>query len=130
MPEVTGHPAAPHVSPAEIDRVTGGAHHDPHSLLGAHPCPGGVVVRALRPLAETVTVVIPDGRRFPASHLRGGVFEAVLPLPAVPDYRLAVTYPAPPGGTAPELVADDPYRFLPTLGLEETTAGPPACKPR
>ena len=116
MPEVTGQPAAPHVSPAEIDRITGGSHHDPHSVLGAHPCPGGVVIRALRPLAETVTVVVPDGRRFPASHLRGGVFEAVLPLPAVPEYRLAVSYPAPPGGTAPELMADDPYRFLPTLG--------------
>src|SRR6476661_9203336 len=62
---------------AEIDAIVGGASHDPHAVLGAHPGPDGVTVRALRPLAETVTVVLPDGRRFPASHLHEGVFAAI-----------------------------------------------------
>src|SRR5262249_34875483 len=63
---------------------------------------------------QTVTVVLPDGRRFPASHLYEGVFAATLPVADVPDYRLAVTYPGP-GGAGPETISDDPYRHLPTL---------------
>jgi len=78
---------------AEIDAIVACASHDPHAVLGAHPGPDGVTVRALRPLAETVTVVLPDGRRFPASHLHEGVFAATLPVTEVPDYRIAVTYP-------------------------------------
>ena len=104
------------VSLGEIDRVVAGTHHDPHSILGAHPGPGGVTVRVLRPLAKTVTVVLPDGRRFPAEHAHEGVFAATLPLGDVPDYRVAVSYPDGNGGPLPELVTDDPYRFLPTLG--------------
>ena len=65
---------------AEIDAIVAGASHDPHAVLGAHPGPDGVTVRALRPLAETVTIVLPDGRRFPASHLHEGVFAATLPV--------------------------------------------------
>jgi 1,4-alpha-glucan branching enzyme len=112
----TTSPADP-VSHAEIDRIVAGTHHDPHSLLGAHPGPGGPVIRALRPLAASVTAVLPDGRRFPLEHVHQGVFSATLPVSDIPDYRIAVTYPAP--GTSevlPETVGDDPYRHLPTLG--------------
>jgi 1,4-alpha-glucan branching enzyme len=50
-------------------------------------------------------------------HVHEGVFAATLPVSGVPDYRLAVAYPAPDGaGTLPETVTDDPYRHLPTLG--------------
>jgi 1,4-alpha-glucan branching enzyme len=86
-------------------------HHDPHSLLGAHPGQGSVTIRALRPLAETVTVVLDDGSRVPMQHVHEGVFSATLPGVTMPEYRIAVTYPG-----APETVADDPYRHLPTLG--------------
>jgi 1,4-alpha-glucan branching enzyme len=135
------------VSPGEIDRLVAGLHHNPHSLLGAHPVDGGIAIRALRPLATSVTVVLADGRRFPAAHVRQGVFAATLPLAEIPDYRLAVTYPGdgtgqagdgtgqaddgtgqahagdgtgqadagPPVRTG-ELLVDDPYRHLPTLG--------------
>jgi 1,4-alpha-glucan branching enzyme len=111
-------PALDEALRAEIDLIVAGASHDPHAVLGAHPGPDGVVVRALRPLARTVTVVLADGRRFPASHLHEGVFAATLPVTEVPGYRIAVTYPAPPGsgGEGAETVTDDPYRFLPTLG--------------
>jgi 1,4-alpha-glucan branching enzyme len=104
---------------AEIDQLVGGTHHNPHSVLGAHPAPEGTVVRALRPLAASVAVVLPDGRRFPMSHLHEGVFEVTLPVSQAPDYRIAVVYPAPEGAegaTLPETVTDDPYRQLPTLG--------------
>ena len=83
---------ADQVSHDEIDRIVGGTHHDPHSVLGAHPGPDGVVVRALRPLDATVTVVLADGRRFPMTHVHEGVFSATLPG-QVPDYRIAVAYP-------------------------------------
>jgi 1,4-alpha-glucan branching enzyme len=113
-------PAAPpgQVSDAEIDAIVDGTHHDPHSVLGAHSVPGGTVVRALRPLAASVTAVLSDGRRFPLTHVHQGVFAATLPVSQVPDYRLAVTYPAPgaDGTLLPETITDDPYRHLPTLG--------------
>ncbi len=103
------------ISLGEIDRVIAGTHHDPHSILGAHPGPDGIVVRVLRPLAKSVTVVLPDGQRFPAEHVHEGVFVATLPAGQTPDYRLAITYADGSGGSLPETISDDPYRFLPTL---------------
>ncbi len=102
---------ADQVSLAEIDTLLAGHHHDPHALLGAHLGPGGVTIRALRPLAETVTVVLADGTRVPMNHVHQGVFSALVPGTAVPKYEIAVTYPG-----LPETVGDDPYRHLPTLG--------------
>ena len=101
------------VSLAEIERLVAGEHHDPHSILGAHPGPDGVVIRALRPLATSVTLVLDDGRRVPMTHLAQGVFAVTLPDEKVPDYRIATSY-APDGGD--ETVTDDPYRFLPMIG--------------
>ncbi|WP_030164662.1 1,4-alpha-glucan branching protein GlgB [Spirillospora albida] len=112
------------VTRAEIDRLVGGDHHDPHGVLGAHPGRDGVTVRALRPLAEKVDVLLPNGDRHPLRHFHEGVFAGTLPKTAslsgggadkaplaVPDYRLAVTY-----GDGAETIQDDPYRHLPTLG--------------
>jgi len=104
------------VSREEIDAIVAGVHHDPHSVLGAHRGGGGITIRTLRPLAASVSVVLPDSRRVPMTHLHEGVFSATLPADAaapgqVPDYRLAVTYAG-----VPETITDDPYRHLPTLG--------------
>ena len=53
-----------------------------------------MTVRALRPLAATVTVVLPDGRRFPAgARARGRVRGHAAGRQDVPDYRLAVDLP-------------------------------------
>ncbi|WP_067963822.1 1,4-alpha-glucan branching protein GlgB [Nocardiopsis trehalosi] len=95
-----------------IDRIVSGHHHDPHAVLGAHPTADGVALRALRPLAESVHAVLDDGRRVELRHVRAGVFAALLPGTEVPGYRIAARY-APDG---PEVVTDDPYRHLPTLG--------------
>jgi 1,4-alpha-glucan branching enzyme len=101
---------------AEIERIVAGTHHDPHSILGAHPGPDGIVIRALRPLAATVAVVLPGGTRVPMEHVHQGVFEATVPGEATPAYRIAAAYPGPDGSPGPETISDDPYRHLPTLG--------------
>jgi 1,4-alpha-glucan branching enzyme len=101
------------VSLGEIEQLVSGQHHNPHSILGAHPGPDGVVVRALRPLARSVILILDDGARLPMTHLYQGVWEVIVPLEKVPDYRIATAY-SPDGDD--ETVADDPYRYLPLLG--------------
>ncbi|MGA5323196.1 1,4-alpha-glucan branching protein GlgB [Streptomyces seoulensis] len=96
----------------ERDRLLGGAHHDPHSLLGAHPVPDGVLFRALRPNAREVSVLA-DGVRSPLVSEGGGLFSAVLPYREIPAYELVVGYE---DGGAGEQTVHDPYRFAPALG--------------
>ncbi|MFI9392793.1 1,4-alpha-glucan branching enzyme [Streptomyces bauhiniae] len=93
----------------ERDRLLGGAHHDPHALLGAHPVPGGVLFRALRPNALGVSVLA-DGVRSPLAPEGDGLFSAVLPYPEIPAYELVVAY------ESGEQTVHDPYRFAPALG--------------
>ena len=100
------------VSMGEIERLVAGHLHDPHSVLGAHPGPDGIVVRALRPMATSVTLILDDGRRIPMPHLHRGVFAVTLPEEKVPGYRIGAAY----RGSEQETVQDDPYRYLPTLG--------------
>ncbi|HEX9624677.1 MAG TPA: 1,4-alpha-glucan branching protein GlgB [Streptosporangiaceae bacterium] len=107
----TGEMAPDPVSTSEIDALLAGLHHDPHAILGAHPGPDGTVVRALRPLAKSVSLVLDDGSRVPMRHLHQGVFSATVEADLTRDYRLAVDY-----SSGPELIGDDPYRHLPTLG--------------
>ena len=83
-------------------------HADPFAVLGPHPDSRGVVIRALVPTAERITVTrngsgsVEMQRRHPA-----GIFEVVLPgATEVPDYRLQVQYH---GGATSEI--DDPYRY-------------------
>src|SRR6201995_3277464 len=114
-------PGTDGVSLREIERVVAGQHHDPHSVLGGHLGSHGVTIRALRPLAESVTVVLPDGSRFPMPHRHQGVVEVTLPesQSSVPEYLLEVTYPGGSSGTyaaGSTALQDDPYRPLPTLG--------------
>jgi 1,4-alpha-glucan branching enzyme len=96
----------------EVEQVVRRDHPDPHHLLGAHPEGKKVVVRAYRPDAESVSVLLNgDGpveleRRHPA-----GLFEGSVPGSLPLRYRLGVAYP---DGLTVEL--DDPYAFLPTLG--------------
>ncbi|NKQ25213.1 1,4-alpha-glucan branching enzyme [Streptomyces galbus] len=98
------------LDPTDRARLLAGEHHDPHAVLGAHPVPGGVVFRALRPFARAVSVVV-DGAPVPLGSEGDGFFCAVLPLDAVPAYTLRVAY-----DDGPEQETHDPYRFLPALG--------------
>src|SRR5699024_8853145 len=52
----------------EVELLMRGLHRDPHSLLGAHPHDGGITIRALRPLAESVTVRLEGGERHEMEH--------------------------------------------------------------
>ena len=104
-------PAVPSPVPVDTDTlrtVAHGAYHAPHDVLGPHVGGGGVTVRSLRPLAESVVVVTATSR-VAAHHEQDGIWVAVLPGTDVPDYRLEVTYD---GHTS---TVDDPYRFLPTV---------------
>ncbi|TFV63250.1 1,4-alpha-glucan branching protein GlgB [Geodermatophilus sp. DF01-2] len=103
------------VSEEQLRAVVEGWSHAPHSVLGAHPAADGWVVRTLRPDAVSVAVVDEDGSRYDAQQIHGGgVYEARLPQQPG-DYRLEVTYPDSQHGTT-TFVADDPYRWLPTVG--------------
>ncbi|MFF4930251.1 1,4-alpha-glucan branching enzyme [Streptomyces griseofuscus] len=104
------HQTDPAVGAEDRARLLAGTHHDPHSVLGAHPVPGGVAYRALRPGARSVTVL--SGPLRTELHDDGdGFFSGLLPPDAVPETsRLRVAY----GDTVHETA--DAYRFLPTLG--------------
>ncbi|MFD5400959.1 1,4-alpha-glucan branching enzyme [Streptomyces griseorubiginosus] len=102
-------PEASVLDVGDRERLLGGAHHDPHSVLGAHPVPGGVAFRVFRPYALAVTVVAGELRA--ELHDDGdGFFSGALPLTEVPDYRLLVTYEGSVQDT------QDAYAFLPALG--------------
>ncbi|QBJ97985.1 1,4-alpha-glucan branching protein GlgB [Rhodococcus sp. ABRD24] len=96
--------------PGDLALLARGLHHDPHSILGAHPHPRGTVIRALRPGAEAVAARVGD-RDYPLQPVGSNVFSALVPIPDLADYRLVVAYPH--GHT---VVTADGYRFLPTLG--------------
>jgi 1,4-alpha-glucan branching enzyme len=97
---------------AKVDALVAGASADPHGVLGAHPAKSGVKVRAYRPDADAVSVVV-DGSATPLERIHeAGVFEGVVKKATLPlRYELDVRYP---DGNA--FVLQDPYRFPPTLG--------------
>ncbi|MDC7120899.1 1,4-alpha-glucan branching protein GlgB [Cellulomonas fimi] len=101
-------PAPVPVDSGTLSAVAHGAYYDPHGVLGPHVGDGGVTIRSLRPLADKVVIITAD-TRVPAQHEQDGIWVAVLPGTDVPDYRIEVTY-----GDDVHL-ADDPYRFLPTV---------------
>ncbi|MEV7459607.1 1,4-alpha-glucan branching enzyme [Streptomyces rubiginosohelvolus] len=100
---------APALDGADRGRLLAGDHHAPHDVLGAHPIPGGVLVRALRPFARTVTVLA-TGLRAELHDDGNGFFSGVLPVPQVPAYRLEVAY------DDNTVEVEDPYRFWPAIG--------------
>jgi 1,4-alpha-glucan branching enzyme len=94
-----------------FDRLRALRHPDPHSVLGAHPVTGGVLVRASRPEATAMAVLREGAPPAAMRGLGGGLFEATLPAASLPlRYRLEARY----GDRAFQF--DDPYAFLPTLG--------------
>jgi 1,4-alpha-glucan branching enzyme len=97
---------------ADVERLVRGEHADPHHVLGVHKNDGRVVVRALRPDAVAMRVLLDDGRMIDMRRRHeGGVFEAEVPDGAAESYRLEAHYS---GGVSHAF--GDPYRFWPTLG--------------
>jgi 1,4-alpha-glucan branching enzyme len=98
--------AAP--SPLDIDRLLAGSHHDPHSVLGVHHAKEGLVARALRPGATAVTLVSGE-QRFELKRVVDGLFAGML-QEHPGTYKLEIDY------NGHLVTADDPYRWLPTVG--------------
>ena len=92
---------------AELAQLVAGEHGDPHRLLGVHDgC-----IRALRPGASAVRVLLPDGTAIPMKPATtDGIFEGEAPE-KVESYQLEAEYP-----DGAKHVAGDPYRFWPTIG--------------
>ncbi len=103
--------ALPIPSPDELTAIAAGRHAQPHSVLGQHALEGGGwVVRALRPLAKTVTAIRSSGTRIPLKHVGEGVWQGRA-RGAGQAYTLETTYES-----GPDWTADDPYRFVPSVG--------------
>ncbi len=107
-------PDAREVTLDDLDKVVDGWHHDPHSILGPHPTADGrLIIRVLRPDAESVTLVTGDEsgvERFEMTHEHRGIWRITLETTQIPNYNIDVEYD---GDIVP---GDDPYRFWPTLG--------------
>lgn len=101
------------VSPELLNQVAYANYYAPHSVLGPHSDGEDVTIRTVRHMAQSVTIVTEHGE-FPAEHEQDGVWVAVIPHAEVEDYRVKVTY------GDQEVLGDDPYRFLPTLGEMDT----------
>jgi 1,4-alpha-glucan branching enzyme len=103
----------PTVHPSELERLLTLRATDPHSILGAHPAPQGVIVRAYRPDAERVEIIIEgEGPRAMFRSHPAGFFELLVEgrVQLFP-YSLRVSYRD--GNT---YAMRDPYAFMPTLG--------------
>ncbi|HEV7395707.1 MAG TPA: 1,4-alpha-glucan branching protein GlgB [Pyrinomonadaceae bacterium] len=103
----------PTIDRAAIKSLLSLKHGDPHSILGAHHVEGGVVIRALRPDAENIEVLIGRKKPQPMTKIHdAGFFEIALSgLDEIPQYRFQVTYVGDN-----KFIQHDAYSFLPTLG--------------
>ena len=114
-------PARPRqISHAEIDRIVAGTHHDPHSVLGAHPRPGrdrrsrAAPPRGLGRRRAARRPQVPHGRTCTRACSRPRCRSAACPTTGWPSPTRHRERTGPQ--TLPETVTDDPYRHLPTLG--------------
>lgn len=116
IPEGAAALRLPALDDALLFAVATGSHHDPHSVLGQHRVNAdGVadpvtVIRALRPLADAVFAILPSGAHLELAHLAHGIWQGV-DIVGPGAYELEARYAD--GST---WTADDPYRFLPTIG--------------
>ncbi|HXN87467.1 MAG TPA: hypothetical protein VN867_15440, partial [Candidatus Binataceae bacterium] len=97
----------------DLQRLLGLRHHDPHSILGGHVTARGVIVRAYRPGAESVDLIVEgEPKRAMRARPEAGLFEILLEKKReVFPYRLEVHFPG--GGVT---TVRSSYAFLPTLG--------------
>jgi 1,4-alpha-glucan branching enzyme len=100
----------PEISADLLWSVSAGSHHEPHSLLGAHPHAKGWVIRTLRPMAKSVFAEL-GAETIELSHVENGLWQGFATSKKAPDYRILTNYP-----DGSEWRADDPYRHLPTIG--------------
>jgi len=101
------------VDPSELNHLVTLKHADPHRILGPHLSEDGVSIRAFRPEAESVEVVVGKKRPQPMAKTHAaGLFEILLrDLTQIPSYRFKIYEP-----DGHVVTLRDPYYFSPTLG--------------
>ena len=101
------------IAAADLEQLIALRHSDPHSILGAHPGPDGITIRAFRPGAKHLSVIA--GQTHPWQMARiddRGLFEVLIPgRKDVFPYELRVHY-----SDSDVVTIRDPYAFLPTIG--------------
>lgn len=93
----------------ELQAISEGRFHNPHSYLGLHHEGKKWVIRAHRPFAKSVTAKTKKDS-YSLEHVYGGIWE-ISGTGKIADYRLVAEYE-----NAPAWESDDPYRYLPKLG--------------
>src|SRR5258706_13321557 len=109
----SGEAAVSKIPAEELKRFLELRHPDPHSILGAHPTDHGGIVRAFRPDAQQMFLMV-DGEppREMVKRPEPGLFETLVSeRREFFPYQLAVHYP---GGLVETI--RQPYAFSPTLG--------------
>ena len=102
----------PALDDAVLDQISRGSYPFPHDVLGVHPVPEGFVIRALRPLAKSVSAVFSSRPALELEHLYRGIWQGFVSTEQVPDYRISTVYEK----ALEPWEVDDPYRHLPTIG--------------
>jgi 1,4-alpha-glucan branching enzyme len=103
-------PILPDLHPGLVESLVSGSHPQPHSTLGQHAFADGFIVRAVRPLAASVTAVRADGTRVELTHAAEGLWQGYAEGPGQ-AYVLETEY-----DDGPTWTAEDPYRFVPSVG--------------
>ena len=101
---------------AGIEELVYSEGSNPHGLLGPHLTDEGLLVQALIPTAQAITVKITStGRKFPMELAdEAGFYAALIPRKSMAAYTLIVTYD---NGVTEEI--HDPYSFAPQYTDEE-----------
>ena len=106
-------PPSMSINEAELKRFLHLRHHDPHQILGPHVNDEGLTIRAFRPDAQSVEIVV--GTKRPQEMVKidpAGLFELFFPdVSKVPAYRLKVHQQ---NGEVKTI--RDPYSFPPSIG--------------
>ncbi len=101
------------IAEEELERLFSLRHPNPHAILGAHPTPAGVVIRAYRPGARHVSVIAGEAHPWRMGRIGdSGLFEVLIAdHAAVFPYELRIQY-----AESDVVTVRDPYAFLPTIG--------------
>jgi 1,4-alpha-glucan branching enzyme len=100
------------IPPKDLRALLNFDHPSPHSILGIHIVPAGVIVRAYYPDAEAIELLRNGNSTAMTKAHPAGIFELLLPdETAAFTYEFRIKYP----GVDPVTVRDS-YAFLPTVG--------------
>ena len=94
----------------EIEAITYSEHDMPHTILGPHKTPEGILIQTYMPTAKSVAVILLDQPQevpIPLEKVdKMGFYSILLPAKKVPKYKFSVVYD---NDTTQELY--DPYSF-------------------